>query len=193
MERSLRNLIAENSGEEFRGIYLENGLQATRRNVLAPGAIGVYTGGGTYNPAQVLRDDAGSKHTAKLDKLLSGIANKCHAEFSIADIKEFIKLTTPDPESSERVWNPLAIAESLEQCAEILKHDDGYIYVDRDRDLRESRRETQGVLTGGEALTVPNDRLTVFMIRTKAYGKHQSVWWPQIRFPSGRYALAFAI
>jgi hypothetical protein len=193
MERSLRKLIAENSGEEFRGIYLENGLQATRRNVLVPGAIGVYTGGGTYNPAQVLRDDTASKHTPKLDRLLSGIANKGHAEFSITDIKELIQLTAPDPESSERVWNPLAVAESLEQCAEILKHDVGYVYVDRDRDLRESRRETQGVLTGGEALTVPNDRLTVFMIRTKAYGKHQAAWWPQIRFPSGRYALAFAI
>lgn len=193
MERSLRNLIAENSGEEFRGIYLENGLQATRRTVLVPGAIGVYTGGGTYNPAQVLRDEMGAKHTSKLDKLLSCIANKCHAEFSIADIKELIRLTAPDPESSERVWNSLAVSESLEQCAEILEHDVGYVYVDRDRDLRERRRETQGVLTGGEALTVPNDRLTVFMIRTKAYGKHQASWWPQIRFPSGRYALAFAI
>lgn len=91
------------------------------------------------------------------------------------------------------MWDPVAVAESLEHCAEILKHDIGYVYVDRDRDLRESRRETQGLLTGGEARTVPDDRVTVFMMRTKAYGKQQSVWWPQIRFPSGRYALAFAI
>lgn len=193
MEQSLRTLIAKSPSEEFRGVYLENGLQATRRNVLVPGAIGVYTGGGTYNPAQVLRDDAGAKHTSKLDKLLSGVADKSHAEFSIADIKELIKLTVPDPATAERVWDPIAVAASLERCAEIQKYDTGYVYVDRDRDLREPRRETQGLLTGGEVRTVPDDRVTVFMMRTKAYGKHQSVWWPQIRFPSGRYALAFAI
>nr|WP_279589680.1 Z1 domain-containing protein [Dyella sp. SG562] len=193
MEQSLRKLIAKNPGEEFRGVYLKNGLQATRRNVLVPGAIGVYTGGGTYNPAQVLRDTSGAKHTSKLDKLLSAISDKDHAEMSIADIKELIKLTAPDPAIAEHVWDPVAVAESLEHCAEILKQGTGYVYVDRDRDLREPRRETQGLLTGGEAGSVPNDLVTVFMMRTKAYGKHQSVWWPQIRFPSGRYALAFAI
>jgi hypothetical protein len=193
MERSLRRLIAESPGEEFRGVYLESGLQATRRNVLVPGAIGVYTGGSTYNPAQILRDDAGAKHTGKLDKLLADIGDKRYAEFPIADLQQLIRLTVPDPEKSERVWNPFAVAESLQQCAGILEQKTGYVYVDRDRDLRESRRETQGVLTGGEAFTVPNDRVTVFMMRTKTYGKNQAVWWPQIRFPAGRYALAFAI
>lgn len=193
MERSLRRLIAEKPEEEFRGVYLEGGLQATRRNVLVPGAIGVYTGGGTYNPAQVLRDDVGSKNTIKLDKLLAGIDNKNFAAFSIADLQQLIRLTVPDPGKSEHVWDPIAIAESIKQCAEILEQETGYVYVDRDRDLRESRRETQGVLTGGEAGAVPADRLTIFMMRTQAYGAHRAVWWPQIRFPSGRYALAFAI
>jgi hypothetical protein len=193
MERSLRKLIAEKPGEEFRGVYLENRLQATRRNVLVPGAIGVYTGGGTYNPAQVLRDNAGAKHTAKLDKLLADIADEEYAEFPIAEIQELIRLTTPDPAESERVWDPLAVAESLKQCADLLEQEMGYVYVDRDRDLRESRRETQGLLTGGEASSVPSNRVTVFMLRTKVSGKKQAAWWPQIRFPSGRYAFAFAI
>lgn len=193
MERSLRKLIAEKPGEEFRGVYLENRLQATRRNVLVPGAIGVYTGGGTYNPAQVLRDNAGAKHTAKLDKLLADIADKEYAEFPIAEIQELIRLTTPDPAESECVWDPLAVAESLKQCADLLEQEMGYVYVDRDRDLRESRRETQGLLTGGEASSVPSNRVTVFMLRTKVSGKKQAAWWPQIRFPSGRYAFAFAI
>jgi hypothetical protein len=193
MERSLRRLIAEKPNEEFRGVYLERGLQATRRNVLVPGAVGVYVGGGTYNPAQVVRDDAGARHTDKLDKLLASIDDKGYAAFSIAHIQEILKLTVPDPAEAERVWDPVAVAESLAQCAEILEQKTGYVYVDRDRDLRERRRETQGLLTGGEAGTVPDDRVTVFMMRTKAYGKHKAVWWPQIRFPSGRYALAFAI
>jgi hypothetical protein len=193
MERSLRKLIAESPDEEFRGVYLENGLQATRRNVLVPGAIGVYTGGGTYNPAQVLRDDGGAKNTGKLDKMLAEVGDKEYAGFSIMDLQQLIRLTLPDAGQSERVWDPLAVAESLKQCADILQQEAGYVYVDRERDLRENRRETQGVLSGGEAGTVPTDRVTVFMMRTRAYGKHQAVWWPQIRFPAGRYALAFAI
>ena len=47
MERGLRELIARQPTEEFRGIYLESGLSATRRNILAPGSIGVYSAGST--------------------------------------------------------------------------------------------------------------------------------------------------
>lgn len=65
--------------------------------------------------------------------------------------------------------------------------------MDRDRDLLSSRRETQGLLTGGEASKVPGNRVTVFMMRTEAHKGSQSAWWPQIRFPGGRYAFAFAI
>lgn len=193
MERSLRKLIAEKPSEEFRGVYLQRGLQPTRRNVLAPGAIGVYTGGGTYNPAQVLRDETGAKNTSKLDKLLVKIANKKYAELPISKIQELIRLVAPDASMSQRVWDQLAIAESLKQCADLLGHDTGYVYVDRDRDLLSSRRETQGLLTGGEAFSVPGNRVTVFMMRTEAHKGSQSVWWPQIRFPGGRYAFAFAI
>jgi hypothetical protein len=193
MERSLRALIEKNPDEEFRGVYLRGGLKATRRSVLVPGAVGVYTGGGSYNPAQVLRDQAGAKNTGKLDKLLASVKDKTYAEVSIAELQELIRLTVPDEGLSEHVWDPLAIAESLKQAADILGQEAGYVFVDRDRDLREPRRETQGVLSGGEAGMVPADRVTVFMMRTKSYDRQQAVWWPQIRFPAGRYALAFAI
>jgi len=193
MERSLRKLIAEKPSEEFRGVYLQRGLQPTRRNVLAPGAIGVYTGGGTYNPAQVLRNETGARNTSKLDKLLLNIANKKYAELPISKIQELIRLVAPDASMSQRVWDQLAIAESLKQCADLFGHDTGYVYVDRDRDLLSSRRETQGLLTGGEASSVPGNRVTVFMMRTEGHKGSQSVWWPQIRFPGGRYAFAFAI
>jgi hypothetical protein len=193
MERSLRQLIAEKPEEEFRGVYLEDGLQATRRNVLVPGAIGVYTGGGTYNPAQVLRGRDGSKNTGKLDKLLADIEDKKHLQWPIQDIQELIRLTAPDPAESDRVWDAHAVAESLKQCADILGQNTGYVYVARDRDLVQRRRETQGLLTGGEASLVPNDRVTVFMMRTKGHSGSESVWWPQIRFPDGRYAFAFSI
>ena len=99
----------------------------------------------------------------------------------------------PDPITAEHVWDPIAVAESIGQCAALRKDEIGYVYVDRDRDLQGSRRETQGVLSGGEAGMVPDDKLTLFMLRTKAKGKQQASWWPQIRFPPGRYAFAFAI
>ncbi|ATS51616.1 hypothetical protein XAP3CFBP6996_010405 [Xanthomonas citri pv. fuscans CFBP 6996] len=193
MERSLRKLIADSPDEEFRGVYLKNTLQATRRTVLVPGAIGVYTGGGTYNPAQVLRDDSSAKNALKLDKLLSNIGDKEFVEFSVENLQELVKLTSPDPSQSEHVWDPIAVAEGLRQCADILEQESGYVYVDRDRDLKERRRETQGVLSGGESGKVPSGRITIFMIRTKEFGDHHAAWWPQIRFPAGRYALAFAI
>ena len=52
MEQGLRDLIAENSNEEFRGVYVESGLSATRKNILAPGSIGVYSAGSNYNPVR---------------------------------------------------------------------------------------------------------------------------------------------
>jgi hypothetical protein len=69
----------------------------------------------------------------------------------------------------------------------------GYVYVDRDRDLIAERHETQGVLSGGESAAAPDDKLALFLLRTKAGAGRQPAWWPQIRFPRGRYAFAFAI
>lgn len=48
MEKGLRDLIAKNASEEFRGIYVESGLSATRKNILAPGSVGVYSAGSNY-------------------------------------------------------------------------------------------------------------------------------------------------
>jgi Z1 domain len=193
MERSLRELIAAKPTEEFRGIYIEGSLNATRKNVLVPGSIGVYTGGGTYNPAQILRDSSASLNTTAIDKILESVKDKTYVELPIEEIQILIRLTMPDDGESERVWNQVAIAESVGQCAQIGRYRTGYVYVDRNRDLQERRRETQGILTGGEAGTVPGTHVTLFMLRTKSRGTGSAAWWPQIRFPTGRYAFAFAI
>jgi hypothetical protein len=91
------------------------------------------------------------------------------------------------------VWDPIAVGESLAQFANLHKQKTGYLYVDRERDLKVKRHETQGILTGGEAGRVPNDKITLFLLRTKADRKENAAWWPQIRFPDGPYAFAFAI
>jgi hypothetical protein len=193
MERGLRELIARRTTEEFRGIYVEGGINATRRNILAPGSIGVYSGGGIYNPAQVLRDDGVKSSTEKIDKLLARYPDDRYVETTIEEMRALIELTVPDQRASERVWDPVAVGESLAQFAKLYQRKRGYVYVDRERGLKENRRETQGILDGGEAARVPDDKITLFLLRTKAERGRNAAWWPQIRFPDGRYAFAFAI
>jgi hypothetical protein len=193
METALRDLIARKPNEEFRGVYLQTGLSPTRRSVLAPGSIGVYSGGGTYNPAQMRRDDSVVSNTAKIDAMLDKAVNKGVIEMSIADITALIAMTMPDQSQSERVWDPLAVAESVKQLAKLKGLESGYVYVDRNRGLEANRRETQGITEGGEAEKVAKDKLTLFMLKTTPHGAKKDVWWPQIRFPTGQYAFAFAI
>jgi hypothetical protein len=193
MERGLRDLISRKPGEEFRGVYVESGVSTTRRNILAPGSIGVYSGGSIYNPAQVMRDAASESSAQKIDKLLTKLKSKSYREVPIEDMAALIALTVPDQRLSERVWDPVAVKESIVQFARLHDQKTGFVYVDRERGLKENRRETQGILDGGESAKVPNHRITLFMLRTEASGAKKSAWWPQIRFPDGRYAFAFAI
>lgn len=193
MEIGLRDLIARKPAEDFRGIYVQSGLSATRKNVLAPGSIGVYAAGSIYNPAQVLRNNSVNASTAKIDKKLEAIQNRNYREVSIADIRALIALTKPDPSASEHVWDPVAVAESLTQFAKLHKQTTGYVYVARNRGLQESRHETQGILSGGETGQVPADKIALFMLRTTVVDGKNAAWWPQIRFPDGRYAFAFAV
>jgi hypothetical protein len=193
MEVGLRNLIAENPSEAFRGIYVESGVRPTRGNVLAPGAIGVYSGGSIYNPAQVDRSAAVIGATKRINGLLKNVQNKEWVEISIDQMCELIASIIPDNEVSERVWNATAISGSLQKFASLSNQMTGYLYVDRDRGLKEDRRETQGILDGGEAGKVPSDKLTLFLLRTKAERGSNEAWWPQVRFPNGNYGFAFAI
>lgn len=193
MERGLRDLIATNADEEFRGVYVESGISPTRKNVLAPGSVGVYSGGSIYNPAQVLRNHTVAPATSAIDKILKGQADKTYVELPIADLKALIERTMADPAASEHVWNPVAVASSLDQFAKLHNQATGYVYLDRERGLKQDRRETQGILDGGEQANVPKDRITLFLLRTKPEPGQHAAWWPQIRFPAGRYAFAFAI
>jgi len=193
MESGLRNLIGYAPGEEFRGVYLEGKLNPTRKNVLVPGAIGTYTGGAVYNPAQVLRDASTLDATARIDALVKDIEDKQHSEVPIQIIRKLIELTMPDPSASEHIWNAAAIAGSVVEFSKLFKQDTGFVYVARDRGLQATRRETQGILDGGEAGTVPANKLTLFLLRIRPERQGSPAWWPQIRFPSGKYAFAFAV
>jgi hypothetical protein len=193
MERGLRQLIEKHPEEEFRGVYVDSGLSATRKNILAPGSVGVYSAGSIYNPAQIVRDRSAAASTERLDKAVADVRNKNYVELPIEDLQKLVALTTPDQTQSERVWNPIAVAHSIAQFGFLHKHTTGFVYVDRDRGLKENRRETQGILEGGEARRVPSNRITLFLLRTTGAGVQSPGWWPQVRFPDGRYAFAFAV
>jgi hypothetical protein len=90
-------------------------------------------------------------------------------------------------------WKRKSRMQYLVQLAKLKNQATGYVYVDRERCLKGNRLETQGILTGGEAGLVLNDKTTLFLLRTKGEGGARSVWWPQIRFPAGQYAFAFAV
>ena len=193
MQQALRDLIARNPSEEFRGLFLEGPLKATRKNVLAPGAVGVYTGGSNYNPKQMHRDNSTTLPTSKIDDMLKDISDKSYAELPLKTIQELLSLTMPDESSSEHIWNTDAVIGSIEKYGTLTGKQTGYVYVDRDRGLDADRRETQGIIEGREVRNVPVDKIVVFMLRTTGAASKEPVWWPQVRFPSGRYAFAFAV
>ncbi|MGH9533848.1 MAG: Z1 domain-containing protein [Terriglobales bacterium] len=191
MERDLRDLLARDSGEGFRGIYLEGKLTPTRRSVLVPGAMGVYSAGSTYNPHQVRRDASAAQSTARIDKLLEGVPDRKLHEFPVATMASIIELVPFTEDGSERIWDPSAIAGALRQVERVLGHKTGVVYVDRHRALEKGRRETQGILSGGEANALPRDKVSLALTRNAAGAC--PAWWPQVRFPDGSYAVAFTI
>jgi hypothetical protein len=68
-----------------------------------------------------------------------------------------------------------------------------YLVVRRGRDLNVPRRETQGILSGGEDQLAPRDAPTLFLYRINPNAKRETeAWWPQLRFPDGNYVLAFS-
>ena len=140
-----------------------------------------------------MRDETVKVSTEKTNNILASVKNKAYVEIPIKDMQALIALTMPDQRKSERIWNPIAVAESLAQFAKLHEHATGYVYVDRERGLMENRRETQGILDSGEAERVPSNKITLFLLRTEATRGHNQAWWPQIRFPGGRYAFAFAV
>lgn len=192
METALRALIEKHPQGEFEGICLEAPLQATRRNVLDPNAIGVYVAGGWVNPRYPLRTPATAEATRWLDaKLLRYDGSQPYYVTDVPSVVELVQKCEADPALGTELWNAKTIGAALEKM-EVLKGAKAYIRVSRDRELEASRRETQGFYSGGEDADVPTDAVTLFMYRLKKSTKGEAVWLPQVRFPDGNYAIAFS-
>jgi len=193
MESALRELVSRHPRGKFEGIYISSPLRATRPNVLDPNSIGMYVAGRSYNPPYPLRSEEMRKNTEWIDDRLNDFDDKGEGkEVKINLLIELLSRCVPDPRYEVEMWDQKTLTAGLEKL-ETLKGDKAYLVVRRNRDLRERRRETQGILSGGEDALAPKDAPTLFMYRQNeipAKGEI-AVWWPQLRFPDGNYVMAF--
>ncbi|MBX3048888.1 MAG: hypothetical protein KIT46_01140 [Anaerolineales bacterium] len=192
MEKALRDLVSRYPEGKFEGIYISSPLRPTRGNVLDPNAIGVYVAGGYCNPRYPLRNKEIAKDRDWLDQELLPFDDRNEYHPSTIDfIKEIINKCKHDPDEGAEMWDIQTLEVALDKL-KTLRGNRAYLRVRTGRNLNEPRRETQGFLTGGEEGLVPSDAPTLFIYRINENDRGEAVWWPQIRFPEGNYALAFS-
>jgi len=193
MESALRELVEKHPQGKFEGLYISRPLQATRRSVLDPNAIGYYVAGRMYNPAYPLRTPEILKHTSSLDDKLASYSNSLHGYRVTVDfIIDLLQECPPDPQKGIELWELKTVLTALEKLKTVMNRNDAWLIIQRGRRLRQPRRETQGIHDSGEDAQAPRDIPTVFMYRQDAYAAEAEVWWPQLRFPDGNYVLAFS-
>jgi hypothetical protein len=193
MESALRDLVQKHPQGKFEGLYISSPLQATRRNVLDPNAIGYYVAGRMYNPPYPLRTADIIKHTRSLDGKLTAYKNSLQGHPITVDfVIELLSECPPDPEKGIELWDPKTVITGLEKLRTVLGGNDARLIIQRGRNLRQPRRETQGIHDSGEDAHVAKDIPTLFMYRQNAHSDEVEVWWPQLRFPDGNYVLAFS-
>jgi hypothetical protein len=193
MEDALREIVENHPQGNFEGLYISNPLQATRRNVLDPNAIGLYVAGRFYNPRFPLRKADVAPETKTLDKILSQHNNsKQYYQTDIHFLINVLKYCHHDPVYGAALWNKKTINIALEKLEKLLGSK-AYLVVIRGRKNEVPRNETQGIHTSGEENLAPTDAPALFLFRQDKTAKYPiEVWWPQLRFPIGNYVLAFS-
>lgn len=133
------------------------------------------------------------RDTAWLDSQFSGIGDD--EPFQTITIDRVIELTMRchhDPAHGAQLWNHEALRAALDMQKQ-MKGNGAYLVLRRGRNLTQPRRESAGILTGGEEALAPRDAVTLFLYRqNRTAAGEAAVWWPQIRFPDGNYVLAFS-
>lgn len=196
MESALRDLVTKYPRGKFEGIYISSPLRGTRPNVLDPNSIGMYVAGRSYNPTYPLRTEEMRKNTEWIDSRLADFDGESDGkEVTIDLLIELVVRCTPNADYGVELWDLKTVKAALDKLKS-LKGNKAYLVVRKNRDLREPRRETQGILSGGmgEESLAPLDAPTLFMYRQNEIRTRGeiAVWWPQLRFPEGNYVLAFS-
>jgi len=193
MENALRDLVNRHPEGKFEGIFISPPIQPTRSNVLDPNSIGLYVAGRSYNPRYPLRTQDAVAATQYFDSALAVyLDDRPFYEVSVDILIELLDEVKIDPRYGYDVWQRNTIKAALESVRN-LHGNRGYLVVRRGRSLNEPRRETQGILSGGEDALAPRDAVTVFMYRQNENTRGETAaWWPQLRFADGNYVLAFS-
>lgn len=195
MESALRDLVQKHPQGKFEGLYISNPLQATRRNVLDPNAIGFYVAGRMYNSPYPLRTPDVVKHTKSLDSKLEKFVDSLEGyPVTIDFLIELLRECPPDPDTDLGIelWEPKTVITALEKLKIVLSNNDAWLIIQRRRNAQTPRRETRGIHDSGEDAHVQKRIPTLFMYRQEAFNDQVEVWWPQLRFPDGSYVLAFS-
>ncbi len=193
MEQSLRDLLSRHPSGKFQGLFIQKPLRATRTNVLNPNTIRMYTGGGYCNPIYPLRTPEVAIITEEINKKLERYDdNVGYYEMTIPEVIELIKAGKYDEVNAD-LWRVPMLEIALQKLESILESSKAYLKVKRGRDVSTNRRETQGYHTNGEDDGIPRDAPLLFMYRMNKNSRGVEVWWPEIRWPEGNYALAFSL
>lgn len=194
METSLRDLLKDFPDGSFEGLYISGPWSATRPNVLDANTLGFYMAGGSYNPEAPLRTPVVKKLTLWFDNELASVKNAPPCQtVSVARIIELMEKVELDPNYIPQFWDMDAIKTALHILKKRAKSDKAYLVIKRDRDLVGPRGERKGIISGGEEALAPTDAPTLFLYRQNANTAGEGeAWWPQLRFPSGNYVLAFS-
>jgi hypothetical protein len=188
MESSLRILLKKYPDSHVEGIPLEKWIRPTRPNVV-PKDITTYIGGGTYNPILPLFFATPTDNMRQIDDLVSKYSSAIpYDHCSTSEVIRVVELSEQDPRVDAVLWNPKVLVAVLEELS-LRYGPDAYIRVRIGRRVTERRRETQGILTGGEAGDVPDDRVALFIYKMEDAGK--TAWWPQLRLPNHDIVLYF--
>jgi hypothetical protein len=143
----------------------------------------MYVAGSYCNPRYPLRTQRIRPNTEALDARLehfpgAQLCSDVTIDF-ILDLLEFCKEV--DPDEARELWNPKMIRMALEKLKNLFGNK-AYLVVKRERELRTSREETQGFLSGGEEADAPKDAPTLFLYRLRGVRKpgDVSAWWPLV-------------
>jgi hypothetical protein len=194
MESALREHLKRHAQGDAVGLYISSPLRATRANVLDPNSLGVFVAGHSYNPAYPLRTPAVEDHTAALDALLMPFTGDDAVAVAPDLLIEILGHCVSDPKHGTGVWDSETVQAAVRTLARPeLFNGRAFVVVRRGRALNEPRRETQGILSGGEESLAPRNAPTLFIYRQNANSRGDvAVWWPQVRFPDGSYWLTFS-
>ena len=197
METSLRDLLKQFPDGCFEGLYISPTWSATRGNVLDPNSLGIYSAGSSYNPEAPLKKPSVKSSTAWFDNEFVGYKDAPpHYTVTIDRIIDLMKRVELDSASKPQYWNVGAITTALKILEKKAQSSLAYLVVKRQRNLVGTRGERKGIISAGsggdENALAPKDAPALFFYRQNANQTEEEVWWPQIRFPSGNYIIAFS-